>query len=99
VPAATPEAVACTISGVTAAASLAATARVQAGDVVLVTAAAGGTGHFAVQVAAAAGAHVVATCGGGARVLRGAPHPCAASRAPGAQRARLSWCAAWARTA
>ena len=66
VPAATPEAVACTISGVTAAASLKATARVQAGDVVLVTAAAGGTGHFAVQVAVAAGAHVVATCGGGA---------------------------------
>ena len=66
VPAATPEAVACTISGVTAAASLTATARVAAGDVVLVTAAAGGTGHFAVQVAAAAGAHVVATCGGGA---------------------------------
>jgi len=66
VPAATPESVACTISGVTAAASLSATAKVKAGDTVLVTAAAGGTGHFAVQVAVAAGAHVVATCGGGA---------------------------------
>jgi hypothetical protein len=65
VPAATPGAVACTISGVTAAASLRATARVLEGETVLVTAAAGGTGHFAVQLAVAMGAHVIATCGGG----------------------------------
>jgi NADPH-dependent curcumin reductase CurA len=64
VPAATAAAAACTISGVTAAASLRGTARLQAGETVLVTAAAGGTGHFAVQLAAAAGCHVVATCGG-----------------------------------
>ena len=72
----------------TAAASLRATARVQAGDVVLVTAAAGGTGHFAVQVAVAAGAHVVATCGGGAccgRAARARDSPCA----PAARKAEL----------
>eukprot|EP00878_Enallax_costatus_P017907 GHUV01018826.1.p1 GENE.GHUV01018826.1~~GHUV01018826.1.p1 ORF type:complete len:136 (-),score=19.97 GHUV01018826.1:1217-1579(-) len=39
---------------------------------VLVTAAAGGTGQFAVQLAKLAGCHVVATCGGAqkARLLR-----------------------------
>jgi hypothetical protein len=40
---------------------------VRRGDTVLVTAAAGGTGQFAVQLAAAAGATVVATCGGPAK--------------------------------
>ena len=64
VPAATAEAAACAISGVTAAASLRATAALQPGETVLVTAAAGGTGHFAVQIAASMGAHVIATCGG-----------------------------------
>jgi NADPH-dependent curcumin reductase CurA len=34
------------------------------GETVLVTAAAGGTGQFAVQIAKAAGNRVVATCGG-----------------------------------
>ncbi len=34
------------------------------GQTVLVTAAAGGTGQFAVQLAKLAGHHVVATCGG-----------------------------------
>jgi NADPH:quinone reductase-like Zn-dependent oxidoreductase len=34
---------------------------------VLVTAAAGGTGQFAVQLAKLAGCHVVATCGGAAK--------------------------------
>lgn len=65
--AATPESAAATISGLTACAALRATARVQADEVVLVTAAAGGTGHFAVQVAAAAGAHVLAVAGGSAK--------------------------------
>ncbi|KAK9810466.1 hypothetical protein WJX72_011155 [[Myrmecia] bisecta] len=67
-----PEAVALTISGVTAAAALEVTSPVQAGEIVMVTAAAGGTGHFGVQLAKLAGAHVVATCGGPhkAEVLR-----------------------------
>lgn len=63
VQAATPEVVALTLSGVTAAASLEHTAKVQPGEVVLVTAAAGGTGHFAVQLAQLAGARVVAVAG------------------------------------
>ena len=36
---------------------------ISAGKVVLVTAAAGGTGHFAVQIAKLKGCHVIATCG------------------------------------
>jgi len=67
VPAATAEVTAATISGLTAYAALHATARVRAGEVVLVTAAAGGTGHWAVQAAASAGAHVVAVAGGRAK--------------------------------
>lgn len=38
--------------------------RLKKGDTVLVTAAAGGTGQFAVQLAALAGCHVIATAGG-----------------------------------
>lgn len=60
---ASPEAVALTLSAVTAAASLEHTAKVQPGEVVVVTAAAGGTGHFAVQLAQLAGARVVAVAG------------------------------------
>jgi NADPH:quinone reductase-like Zn-dependent oxidoreductase len=63
----TAEAVACVISGSTAAVALTCTARVQSGEVVLVTAAAGATGSFAVQVAARCGAHVIAVCGGPAK--------------------------------
>lgn len=37
------------------------------GEKVLVTAAAGGTGQFAVQLAKLAGCHVVATCGGASK--------------------------------
>ncbi len=47
---ATPEAVALTLSAVTASCALDVTADITAGETVLVTAAAGGTGHFAVQV-------------------------------------------------
>jgi NADPH-dependent curcumin reductase CurA len=39
----------------------------KAGETVIVTAAAGGTGHFAVQLAKLAGCHVIATCGGPAK--------------------------------
>ena len=51
-------------SGLTASISLEQTAKLRSGEIVLVTAAAGGTGQFFVQLAKAAGAHVIATCGG-----------------------------------
>ncbi|PNH03759.1 Zinc-binding alcohol dehydrogenase domain-containing protein 2, partial [Tetrabaena socialis] len=51
-------------SGLTASIALEEAGRVRAGETVLVTAAAGGTGQFAVQLAKAAGCRVVATCGG-----------------------------------
>ncbi|GBF92774.1 hypothetical protein Rsub_05393 [Raphidocelis subcapitata] len=59
----TAEAVALVLSGVTAAAALHGTARVAPGQTVAVTAAAGGTGHFAVQLARLAGARVIAVTG------------------------------------
>ncbi|KAL9271223.1 putative quinone oxidoreductase, partial [Drosera capensis] len=59
-----PEAVAMLTSGLTASIALEKTARMKSGKVVLVTAAAGGTGQFAVQLAKLAGKTVVATCGG-----------------------------------
>jgi NADPH:quinone reductase-like Zn-dependent oxidoreductase len=64
VPLPSPEAVAATISGLTAGCALRHTAKLQRGETVLVTAAAGGTGHFAIQIAKAAGARVIAVCGG-----------------------------------
>ena len=42
----------------------------QEGQTVAVTAAAGGTGHFAVQLAALAGCRVAAVCGGPAKAAR-----------------------------
>jgi NADPH:quinone reductase-like Zn-dependent oxidoreductase/short-subunit dehydrogenase len=63
----TAEAVALITSGLTASIALEQAAQLRRGDTVLVTAAAGGTGIFAVQLAAAAGARVVATCGGAAK--------------------------------
>jgi len=50
------------VSGLTAAISLHENARIVPGEKVLVTAAAGGTGHIAVQVAKQHGCHVVGTC-------------------------------------
>ncbi|KAE9607270.1 putative 15-hydroxyprostaglandin dehydrogenase (NAD(+)) [Lupinus albus] len=63
------EVVAMLTSGLTASIALekAGTAQLESGKVVLVTAAAGGTGQFAVQLAKLAGNTVVATCGGGAK--------------------------------
>ncbi|PQQ04395.1 prostaglandin reductase-3 [Prunus yedoensis var. nudiflora] len=61
-----PEVVAMLTSGLTASIALekAGTGQLESGKVVLVTAAAGGTGQFAVQLAKLAGNTVVATCGG-----------------------------------
>ncbi|KAJ4847423.1 hypothetical protein Tsubulata_036301 [Turnera subulata] len=63
VPRPDPEVVAMLTSGLTASIALE-KARMESGKVVLVTAAAGGTGQFAVQLAKLAGNKVVATCGG-----------------------------------
>lgn len=59
-----PEVVAMLTSGLTASIGLEKAGQMESGKVVLVTAAAGGTGQFAVQVAKLAGNKVVATCGG-----------------------------------
>lgn len=53
------EAAALPLAGLTAWQALVETARVEAGSRVLVTGAAGGVGHLAVQIAAARGAHVI----------------------------------------
>ena len=64
----TPAVTAAVLSGTTAVVALDATAGgVGPEDTVLVTAAAGGTGQFAVQAAAAAGARVIAVVGGPAK--------------------------------
>jgi len=62
IPAATPEALATLLSGLTAKMSLTLVGEMKSGETVLVTAAAGATGHFAVQLAMAAGNHVIGTC-------------------------------------
>ncbi|WP_420457234.1 quinone oxidoreductase family protein [Rubrivirga sp.] len=51
------------VSGLTASIALEQVGEVQAGETVLVTAAAGGTGQYAVQLAKRAGARVLGTCG------------------------------------
>jgi D-arabinose 1-dehydrogenase-like Zn-dependent alcohol dehydrogenase len=75
IPAATAEAVACMTSGLTASIALEEAGlfprcgqSVSRAKTVLVTAAAGGTGMFAVQLAQLAGCHVIGTCGGDAKV-------------------------------
>ncbi|WVZ65207.1 hypothetical protein U9M48_014613 [Paspalum notatum var. saurae] len=64
VPRPDPEVVAMLTSGLTASIALEKAGHMTSGEVVLVTAAAGGTGQFAVQLAKLAGNKVVGTCGG-----------------------------------
>ncbi|XP_042009650.1 prostaglandin reductase-3-like isoform X2 [Salvia splendens] len=59
-----PEVVAMLTSGLTASIALEKAAQMDSGKTVLITAAAGGTGQFAVQLAKLAGNKVIATCGG-----------------------------------
>ncbi|KAK6282601.1 hypothetical protein POUND7_016426 [Theobroma cacao] len=59
-----PEVIAMLTSGLTASIALDKAGQMESRKVVLVTAAAGGTGQFAVQLAKLAGNKVVATCGG-----------------------------------
>lgn len=61
--AATPEIMSLSIGGLTASLGLSITGQMGTGETVLVTAAAGGTGQFAVQLAKLAGNHVIGTCG------------------------------------
>lgn len=65
-PQASPDMVALMTSGLTASIALE-QAGLRKGQTVLVTAAAGGTGQLAVQLALLAGCHVVGTCSGGAK--------------------------------
>lgn len=64
IPEATPEVMSLSIGGLTASIALHETASMSqsGGETVLVTAAAGGTGQFAVQIAKLAGNHVIGTC-------------------------------------
>lgn len=64
-----PEVVAMLTSGLTASIALEKAAQMSSGKTVLVTAAAGGTGQFAVQLAKLAGNKVVATCGGSDKAM------------------------------
>ncbi|EFJ16715.1 hypothetical protein SELMODRAFT_179322 [Selaginella moellendorffii] len=64
VPSPTPEVVAILVSGLTASLGLQEAGKMRSGETVLVTAAAGGTGQFAVQLAKLAGNKVIGTCGG-----------------------------------
>ena len=63
VPKPSSEALTVAVSGLTASIALEVTGRMGKDETVLVTAAAGGTGQYAVQLAKLAGNHVIATCG------------------------------------
>jgi len=58
-----PEALSIMVSGLTASIALEEVGEMSSGETVLVTAAAGGTGQYAVQLAKRAGNHVIGTCG------------------------------------
>ncbi|KFM61023.1 Zinc-binding alcohol dehydrogenase domain-containing protein 2, partial [Stegodyphus mimosarum] len=62
IPEAKPDYVVLLVSGLTASVGLDKAARITEADTVLITAAAGGAGHIAVQWAKAAGCHVIGTC-------------------------------------
>lgn len=62
VPSCDPHYLAFLVSGMTASVALEKVGQLQEGETVLVTAAAGGTGQFAVQLAKMAGCHVIGTC-------------------------------------
>lgn len=64
---ATPEVLTLMPTGVSALVALAQVGEMASQEVVLVTAAAGGTGHIAVQLAKQAGNHVIGTCGSEAK--------------------------------
>jgi len=72
IPEATQEYVGLRMSALTSCAMLEQTGKIQRGEKVLITAAAGGAGHFAVQFAKLAGCEVIGTCGSEekARVLK-----------------------------
>lgn len=63
IPEALPEYVGLRVSGLTACAMLEQTGKLKRGETVLITAAGGGAGHFAVQFAKLAGCTVIGTCG------------------------------------
>lgn len=65
---ATSEVLTVVVSGLTASIGLEVVGEMKSGEVVLVTAAAGGTGHYAVQLAKLAGAHVIGTCRSEAKI-------------------------------
>jgi len=67
IPEPTPEYVGLRISALTSCAMLEQTGNLQEGETVLITAAAGGAGHFAVQFAKLAGCKVIGTCGSAAK--------------------------------
>jgi hypothetical protein len=68
VPSSDPAYIAMTTSGLTASIALAEVGRIRKGHTVLVTAAAGGTGQFAVQIAKLAGCTVIGTCSSDTKV-------------------------------
>ncbi|XP_038065958.1 prostaglandin reductase-3-like [Patiria miniata] len=68
VPSVKPEHLGLLLSGMTADLSLRESGRIKEGETVLVTAAAGGTGQFAVQYAKLAGCHVIGTCSSDSKV-------------------------------
>jgi len=68
VPSADPAFISIGVSGMTASISLEKEGDLKEGKTVLVTAAAGGTGQFAVQIAKLAGCHVIGTCSSAEKV-------------------------------